>query len=181
MSEFKEHGVVPDVIDTWPPNVATVEYSTHSHVNLGNVLSVKDTQTQPRIHFPTLPGLLYTIMLVDPDALSRATHEFRNFVHFVTVNVPGTGTDHVDAHKGHVVVPYMGPAPPPKSGLHRYVFLVYKQAGQLATHNLHSFGGGKEGADARKNFLPETWLKQTFGTLPELHAANFYQAGEVSA
>ena len=169
--------MVPDVIDTWPPNVCKVEYSSHSHVNLGNVLPVKDTQGQPRLFFPTQPHSLYTIMLVDPDALSRQTHEFRNFCHWVVVNVPGTGSDHVDAHKGHTVVPYMGPAPPPKSGLHRYVFLVYAQQAQLATHALKEFGKGKEGADERKSFQPEAWIKAHFGAqLPELFAGNFYQA-----
>jgi len=181
-SEFKEHGVVPDVIDTWPPNVVKVEYSSAHHVNLGNVLGVKDTQGQPRLFFPTVPQAFYTVMCVDPDALSRATHEFRNFAHWVTVNVPGTGSDHVDLHKGHTVTPYMGPAPPPKSGLHRYVFLVYKQQGQIDTHNLKGFGNGKDSSEERKSFLPETWFKTHFaGQLPELYAGNFFQAGELPA
>jgi len=182
MSEFKEHGVVPDVIDTWPPNVAKVEYSSSNHVNLGNVLTVSSTQGQPKLFFPTTTNQLFTVMLVDPDALSRQTHEFRNFVHYLSVNVAGSGSDHIDLHKGHNVVPYMGPAPPPKSGLHRYVFLVYLQRGQVDTHNLKSFGGGKDGADARKSFLPDQWLKTHFaGQLPELYAANFFQAGDLPA
>jgi len=181
MAEFKEHGVVPDVIPTWPPNICKVEYSPSTHVNLGNVLAVKDTQSQPKLLFPSQSGSFYTVMMVDPDALSRATHEFRNFGHWLQVNVPGSTTDHVDVHKGHNVVPYMGPAPPRKTGLHRYVFLVYKQQGQLPTHNLKSFGGGKEGAGERKSFLPEKWLREHFGDqLPELYAGNFFQAGETS-
>jgi len=179
MSEFKAHAVVPDVIQTWPPNVAKVEFGSAHHVNLGNVLTVKDTQNQPKILFPTVHGSYYTVMCVDPDALSRQTHEFRNFCHWITVNVPGTGHDHVDVHKGHTVVPYMGPAPPPKTGLHRYVFLVYRQQAQLDTHNLSQFGQGKEHMGERKSFLPETWIKQTFGAhVPELYAGNFFQAAE---
>jgi len=179
-SEFKEHGVVPDVIPTWPPNVAKVEYSSSCHVNLGNVLPVKETQSQPRIFFPSQPGAHYTIMMVDPDALSRQTHEFRNYCHWLQVNVPGSTSDHVDVHKGHNIVPYMGPAPPRKTGLHRYVFLVYKQSGQLPTHDIKSFGVGKDGSEERKLFQPDKWLRQHFGAqVPELYAANFFQAGEV--
>jgi len=174
MAEFKEHGVVPDVIDTWPANVAKIDYSTSTHVNLGNVLTVKETQQLPKLFFPSELHALYTVMMVDPDALSRKTHEFRNYCHYVQVNVPGAGSEHVDIHKGHNVVPYMGPAPPPKSGLHRYVFLVFKQHASLDTHNLSGFG--KE-QDSRKSFLPEQWLRTTFGaSLPTLHAANFFQA-----
>jgi len=174
MAEFKEHGVVPDVIDTWPPNVAKIDYSSSTHVNLGNVLTVKETQQLPKLFFPSELHSLYTVMMVDPDALSRKTHEFRNFCHYVQVNVPGAGSEHVDIHKGHNVVPYMGPAPPPKSGLHRYVFLVFVQHASIDTHNLKGFG--KE-QDSRKSFLPEQWLRTTFGAaLPTLHAANFFQA-----
>ena len=165
--------MVPDVIDTWPPNVAKVDYSTSASANLGNVLTVKETQKLPNLFFPSEQGAHYTVMLVDPDALSRKTHEFRNYCHYVQVNVPGTGNEHVDVHKGHSVVPYMGPAPPAKSGLHRYVFLVFKQHSQIDTHNLKGFSG----QDERKSFLPETWLRQHFaGNLPTLHAANFFQA-----
>jgi len=182
MSEFKEHGVVPDVIPTWPPNVCKVEYSPSHYVNLGNVLSVKDSQSQPKLMFATAPHAHYTVMMVDPDALSRQTHEFRNFCHWVMVNVPHSSTEHVDVHKGFCVVPYMGPAPPPKTGLHRYVFLVYKQREQLATHNMKQFGTGKEAANERKSFQPDEWLRQHFaGQVPELYAGNFFQAGEVPA
>ena len=166
---------MPDVIDTWPPNVVKIDYSTSAPVNLGNVLTVKETQKLPAMYFPSETNAHYTVMLVDPDALSRKTHEFRNYCHYVQVNVPGTGSEHVDVHKGHNVVPYMGPAPPPKSGLHRYVFLVFKQHGELATHNLKGFSG----QDERKSFLPEQWLRTHFGSagaLPTLHAANFFQA-----
>ena len=157
-----------------------MEYSTSNHVNLGNVLAVKDTQSQPKLLFPSQQGALYTVMCVDPDALSRQTHEFRFFLHWLQVNVPGSTTDHVDAHKGHNVVPYMGPAPPPKTGLHRYCFLVYRQQQQLDTHNLKSFGNSKDTQDQRKSFQPEQWLRQHFASnMPELYAANFFQAGEV--
>jgi len=178
MAEFKEHGVVPDVIDTWPPNIAKVEYSTASHVNLGNVLGVKETQSQPKMFFPSEHGVHYTIMCVDPDALSRQTHEFRNFCHWVTINVPGTGGDHIDTHKGHTIVPYMGPAPPPKSGLHRYVFLIYKQHANLSTHNIKTMGDSKDKMDERKSFIPDKWLRSHFSNqgVPTLHAANFFLA-----
>jgi len=179
MSEFKEHHVVPDVIDTWPGEVVRVEYDSSHHVNLGNVLDVKSTQKLPKIFFNSDADQFYTVMVVDPDALSRETHEFRNFCHFVVVNVPGVSGDHVDVHKGHTVVPYMGPAPPPKTGLHRYVFLVYKQPARYDTHNLQSFGSDK-GAESRKSFIPDAWLQDSFGKqTPQLQAANFFQAGEV--
>jgi phosphatidylethanolamine-binding protein (PEBP) family uncharacterized protein len=46
--------------------------------------------------------------------------------HWVVVNIPG-----IDFHKGDVLAPYMGPAPPPHSGYHRYVFAVFQQQGKI--------------------------------------------------
>ena len=36
-----------------------------------------------------------------------------------------------DIEKGEVLSAYVGSGPPPDTGLHRYVFLVYKQPGKL--------------------------------------------------
>lgn len=175
MAEFKEFKVVPDVIDTWPGEICDVDFGTTHKANVGNVLSVKQTQAMPKFRFNSEKNAYYTIMCVDPDAPSRETHEFRHYCHFVAVNIHGTGEhNHVDVHTGHNVCPYLGPAPPAKTGLHRYVFLVYKQPKQYDTHNLDSFGAG----DSRKNFIPDDFIEQHFGGAlkPQLQAANFFQA-----
>ncbi len=44
----------------------------------------------------------------------------------MVVNIPGG-----DLSKGTVLTPYAGPSPPKGSGLHRYIFLVYKQQGEV--------------------------------------------------
>jgi len=157
---FVSHGVVPDVIPAPPPVIARVEYSTSSHVNLGNVLPVTGTQRAPNIYFPNVTGVYYTVMMVDPDAKSRTTHEWRNFCHWLSVNVPGADGEILDLNKGHAVVPYMGPAPPPGSDLHRYCFLIYRQHAKLQNEDkIKSFG---EKIDERKSFDPTLWLNQTF-------------------
>src|SRR5690349_17739290 len=42
-------------------------------------------------------------------------------------NIPGS-----DIEKGEVLSAYIGSGPPPDTGLHRYVFLIYKQPGKLS-------------------------------------------------
>jgi len=181
MSEFKSHHVVPDVIDTWPPNVAQVEYDSKNNVNVGNHLEVAHTQNQPKlINWDHEKGSknnnqYYTLMMVDPDAPNNKTHEYRHWLHWLITNIPESAAhaDYFDVHKGNVLAPYKGPAASAESGPHRYVFLVYKQPEQLDTLKLHPI-------NERRNFNISDWMTEVFGTdkkgatKPELWAGNFY-------
>lgn len=65
-------------------------------------------------------------MYSDPDAPSRQNPGMREILHWMIVNIPGN-----DLTKGHVFAEYIGAAPPKDSGLHRYIFNVYKQSGMI--------------------------------------------------
>lgn len=71
---------------------------------------------------------LYTLILSDPDAPNRKEHQYREWMHWVVVNVPvKENTNELDVAKGEHVVEYIGAGPPQDSGLHRYVFLAVEQ------------------------------------------------------
>ena len=57
-------------------------------------------------------------MHVDPDAPSRKEPKYREWRHWVVVNIPGG-----DVSKGEVCAEYVGAGPPKGTGLHRYVIL----------------------------------------------------------
>ncbi|XP_021713238.1 protein D3 [Aedes aegypti] len=122
---FISSQIVPDMINQPPYGLAKVSYTSSGvHVNLGNELKPEQLQDQPTVSWDTEPGSLYTLTMTDPDAPSRALPLEREWKHWVVVNVPG-----VDVAAGEAVAEYNGPSPPPGTGFHRYVFLVYKQAG----------------------------------------------------
>lgn len=63
---------------------------------------------------------------IDPDAPSRAKPTRREWRHWLVGNVPGS-----DLAKGDSLTQYVGSGPPKDTGLHRYVFLLYKQPGKI--------------------------------------------------
>lgn len=58
----------------------------------------------------------------DPDAPSREDPKHREWAHWTVTNIPGAQVE-----KGDTIAEYVGSGPPKDTGLHRYVFLVYKQ------------------------------------------------------
>lgn len=66
--------------------------------------------------------LFIYFLISDPDAPSRKEPKFREWHHWLMGNIKGSdleGADHLSR--------YIGSGPPPDTGLHRYVFLLYKQ------------------------------------------------------
>ena len=78
--------------------------------------------------------------MLDPDAPSRKKHRFRSYVHWLVVNVLGNKVE-----DGTTRAVYRGPAPPQGTGLHRYVFLVYKQQQKVDVNKLPTFNTTNRG------------------------------------
>lgn len=60
----------------------------------------------------------------DPDAPSRANATRREIRHWLVVNIEGN-----DVTAGEELFGYRGSGPPPGTGLHRYIFLLFEQQG----------------------------------------------------
>jgi hypothetical protein len=82
-------------------------------------------QHQPEVKWNAEDNEYYTLIMTDPDAPSRAEPKLREWHHWLVVNIPGNKVS-----EGEVKSGYVGSGPPPGTGLHRYVFLVYKQNGK---------------------------------------------------
>lgn len=81
-------------------------------------------------------------------------------------NIPGK-----DISKGEVLSAYVGSGPPEGTGLHRYVFLIYKQNGQLTFDEprLPNTSGENRGGFKIANFAKKYNLGNPV-------AGNLYQA-----
>lgn len=116
--------------------------------------------------------------MTDPDAPSRANPIRREFKHWVVINIPGN-----EVEKGYDLAGYIGSGPPQGTGnflpisgkhsilgLHRYVFIVYKQPKKLEEGEKVSSTSVKD----RPQFKAAKWAEEQGLKGPV--AGNFYQA-----
>jgi phosphatidylethanolamine-binding protein (PEBP) family uncharacterized protein len=85
-------------------------------VNNNEFLKPSETQVEPKIKYNFNLNNLYTLIMHDPDAVNG------NRVHWLVTNI------NKNINNGKILLPYVGPAPPAKTGKHRYIFELYKQS-----------------------------------------------------
>ena len=118
----------------------------------------------------------YTLALTDPDATSRVDPKMGEMCHWLVTGIRLPAESHefhakpaVGSTRGHVhfqgenldgeateeLMPYKPPAPPPKTGYHRYVFVLLAPASEDASKELKKpkdrphWGYGKIGKGVR--------------------------------
>ncbi|KAF8654632.1 hypothetical protein AX16_003513 [Volvariella volvacea WC 439] len=146
VAALQREQIIPDVVpeDFSPSTLFSVIYPTGKEVVLSPVeLMREDTLDEPEINFTPLvvpseaqdtsDEVTYTLVMTDPDAPSRAEPKYRQFRHWVITGLksPARGTSEVanlTAIKTKPsTTPYRPPGPPPGSGVHRYVFLLFEE------------------------------------------------------
>jgi len=116
----------------------------------GNQAKPSQAREAPTISWPEPDkGWFYTLAMVDPDAPSKDDPKYREWRHWLVINIPGD-----DIHRGDVLTPYAGPAPPKGTGFHRYVILVYKQPNRIMAESMNNEGTG------RASFKIEQWAQR---------------------
>ncbi|XP_016772190.1 protein D2 isoform X1 [Apis mellifera] len=163
---LQTHGVVPDVIDKVPENVLKVTYPNQISVDIGKVLTPTQVKDKPNVTWNGDANTYYTLCMTDPDAPSRKNPKFREWHHWLIGNIPGS-----EIAKGDVLSDYIGSGPPKDTGLHRYVFLLYKQPGKLTfdERRLTNRSGQNRGNFSIRKFATKYKLGDPI-------AANMYQA-----
>jgi len=126
MEKFESEEINKDMNITTPRSQLKIKYGDIEVVP-GKVMTPTQVQHQPTLTWDAEPGAFYTIFFNDPDNLSRSNPNMREYAHWAVGNIPGT-----DIAKGETLCTFIGSGPKENTGIHRYVFLVYKQPGKLA-------------------------------------------------
>jgi len=147
--------IINEVLDDFRPKcfVAPV-YGKKGLVALGNSFKKSDTEKKPSLkivcpNVVSTPGL--TIALTDPDAPSRNNPKWSEMCHWVAivsaVNSTATGIEfELTDSSLKEVVKYKAPGPPPKTGYHRYVFVLLEgdNSNLTAPADRQHWGTGKQ-------------------------------------
>ena len=138
------------VLDDFQPSVSiSLSYpSKHKSVSLGNTIKPKAVKKEPVFAIdasdltatPTIKDtIMYTLVLTDPDATSRAEPVMAQMCHWIVTNITIPLSSDADSSERKVSVPihgmsaidgfeelmpYIPPSPPPKTGYHRYIFVL---------------------------------------------------------
>lgn len=122
-------------------------------------------QNQPSVEWQNEPGAFYTLLFIEPDAPSRTDFSLREWQHWLIVNIPGNNVS-----KGTTLSEYQGSGPGKNSGLHRYVYLLFKQPRELQFDEQHLSATSTEG---RANFSTKKFIEKY--DLGKPVAGNFYE------
>ncbi|XP_030369425.1 protein D2 [Scaptodrosophila lebanonensis] len=127
-TEYSMNDIVPDVVDVVPPGKLMAIYAEDITVKPGNKLTPTQVKDPPHISWIEDDDgtSLHTLLMVDPDAPSPEDPKFREVLHWFVINIPGQLVE-----DGQIVAEYVGAGPPKETGLHRYVFLVFKQSREI--------------------------------------------------
>jgi phosphatidylethanolamine-binding protein (PEBP) family uncharacterized protein len=98
-----------------------IYYNNKKIVN-DEFLKPSETQIKPEIKFNLNSAKYYTLIMYDPDAVVGT------FVHWLVTNISKN-----NINNSNPIFPYKGPAPPPNTGKHRYIFELYEQTGMINT------------------------------------------------
>ncbi|KAL5763766.1 hypothetical protein ACOSP7_016125 [Xanthoceras sorbifolium] len=127
--------VVGDVVDYFNPTVKmTVIYiNSMKQVYNGRELFPSAVTQKPKVdvHGGDLRSF-FTLVMTDPDVPGPSDPYLREHLHWIVTDIPGT----TDATFGKEVVSYE--IPRPNIGIHRFVFLLFKQKRRQTVTNLPS-------------------------------------------
>ncbi|KAI7651489.1 hypothetical protein KC318_g15658, partial [Hortaea werneckii] len=147
ISSLKKAEIIPTVLDSFHPKLALDISWKHATAHVGNTVDPDRLQKPPKTTLSSLnhgedtsetspllkpEEMQLTISLTDPDAPSRENPEWAQVCHWITTSAPkhGNAGQELDTNLStehphwEDIMPYKPPGPPPKTGKHRYVFVV---------------------------------------------------------
>ncbi|KAJ9603212.1 carboxypeptidase Y inhibitor [Cladophialophora chaetospira] len=137
-----KHLVIGDVLDDFEPSYyLDIKYpKNHESVLLGNDIPVDSVSSRPVFTFHSIDAAYspprksdkhkksaFTLILTDPDAKSRDNPKWSEMCHWILTNLTtpvAPDPPRLLKAKAGEIEEYLPPGPPPKTGAHRYVFVL---------------------------------------------------------
>jgi len=130
-------------------------YYNNKKLENNEFLKPSETQTTPEVKFDFKYDKYLTLILYDPDAVGG------NHIHWLVINILDS-----DINNGKIILPYKGPAPPPNSGKHRYIFEVYEHSDIINIEPME------------KRVIPISSLRNLLGVTNSIYKIKFISENE---
>ncbi|CAG9104184.1 unnamed protein product [Plutella xylostella] len=163
---FESSGIVPDVIPVAPTSTIVLKYPSGVEASHGNELTPTQVKQQPAVAWDAQPGAYYTLIFTDPDNYDGPEPVYREWHHWLVTNIPGD-----DVAAGDTLAVYIGSGPPQGTGIHRYVYILYKQPGKI---NFDEKRLSNKSVEGRAGFSTQKFAEKYNLGAPV--AGNFYRA-----
>ncbi|XP_006655491.1 protein RICE FLOWERING LOCUS T 1-like [Oryza brachyantha] len=129
--------IIPEVLDPFTPTIPLRITYNNRLLLPGIELKPSAVLSRPRIDVGGNDmRVFYTLVLVDPDAPSPSHPSLREYLHWMVTDIPET----TSINFGRELILYENPEP--RSGIHRMVFVLFRQLGRgtvFAPHTRHNF------------------------------------------
>lgn len=110
--------------------VSQVTYPNGIGVDLGNELTPTQVKDRPEVTWEAEMGKFYTLLMIDPDAPSRANQSIGEIRHWLVMNIPEYFIE-----QGDEIIEFIGSGPQKDTGIHRYIIMVFKQSDGKIEHD----------------------------------------------
>ncbi|VDD90017.1 unnamed protein product [Enterobius vermicularis] len=101
-------------------------------VQPGQTMSTRHLRFAPRFTLNVDPESTFTLIMIDPDNLSRKNPSVAEWLHWLVTNIPASNVLE-GINGGQHQMTYGSPAPQPRTDLHRYVILLFEHQGRRLT------------------------------------------------
>lgn len=126
LDKWKANNIFKDVLDEFKASVVVNMQYGSTQIHDGDEMRPAKCADAPSVVFKGQAEKKYTVIMTDPDPPSPTDPKFREWLHWIVVNIPG---EKGDVTSGKTVVEYNPPAPP--RGTHRYVLIILEQSGEV--------------------------------------------------
>ncbi|KAJ5523511.1 Phosphatidylethanolamine-binding protein PEBP [Penicillium frequentans] len=148
------------LIESDKSKVLKLTIGSHENIEPGVYIPRADAQSPPKLSFPGLPtDKTYFVVCLDIDAPFLSFKVLGPILHWIQPGVKASESGELDL-SAPFVCNYIGPAPPPGSGPHRYTFYLYEQPAGFETAKYAPADGQKMGNWSRIRYDLDAWAKE---------------------
>ncbi|XP_018908850.2 protein D3 [Bemisia tabaci] len=167
-SALTKSRIIPEVIKKMPEHPLQVKYVENKTVNYGNELEAHKLEFEPyRVKWPCELQTYYTLIMIDPDVPSAKNPKKKEELLWLVGNIRG-----IFILTAKHVAKYLQPDPEEDTGLHRIVFILFKQPNGVIKFNETNDYNDLGDLDCRYHFSTKKFAKKY--NLGDPYAVNFF-------